>query len=201
VLISGRGPPILVTVKAKWGFKPAGARGPSRPGSDRLRKLARSLDALARKDESYIRRAREIGSLRRQAAVELHGICGDFVRDLNQLLSEIELEFDPEEYGTESFQDTGINLFQINARGRILQIRFEATPELISTEDFRVPYILAGAVRCFNQQLLERDLIEEQSLFYTIERSRQHWRFFDARTYRSGMVDAEYLAGLMEQLV
>jgi hypothetical protein len=188
-------------VKAKWGFKPPGARSPSRPGSDRLRKLAKSLDALARKDESYIRRAREIGSLRRQAALELHGICGDFVRDLNQLLSEIELEFDPEEYATESFQDTGINLFQINARGRILQIRFEATPELISTEDFRVPYILAGAVRCFNQQLLERDLIEEQSLFYTIERSRQHWRFFDARTYRSGMVNADYLAGLMEQLV
>jgi hypothetical protein len=188
-------------VKAKWGFKPAGARSPSRPGIDRLNKLAKSLDALARKDETYIRKAREIGALRRQAALELHGICQNFVHALNQLLSEIELEFDPQEYGMESFQDTGLNLFQINARGRILQIKFEATPELSSTEDFRVPYILAGTVRCFNQQLLERDLIEEQSLFCTIEKSRHHWRFFDARTYRSGLVDANYLAGLMEQLV
>jgi len=192
---------MLVSVKAKWGFKAAGARGPSHPGSDRLKKLARSLDALARKDEVSMRRAREIGSLRRQAALELHGICGDFVRGLNQLLSEIELEFQPEEYGMESFSDTGINLFQINARGRILQIKFEATPEPVSTEDFRVPYILSGAVRCFNQQLLEKDLIEEQLLFYTIEKARHLWRYFDARTYRSGPVDREYLAGLMEQLV
>jgi hypothetical protein len=188
-------------VKAKWGFKAASARSPSQPGSDRLRKLARSLDALSRKDEVRIRRAHEISSLRRQAALELHGICADFVRGLNQLLSEIELEFQPEDYGPESFQDEGINLFQINARGRILQIKFEATPELISTEDFRVPYILAGAVRCFNQQLLEKDLIEEQLLFYTIEKSRQLWRFFDARTYHSGPFDADYLTGLMEQLV
>lgn len=188
-------------MKAKWSFKAASASGPSQPGGDRLKKLARSLDALARKDEVRIRRAREIGSLRRQAALELHGICGDFVRALDQLLSEIELEFQPEEYGPESFQDEGINLFQINARGRILQIKFEATPEPISTEDFRVPYILAGAVRCFNQQLLEKDLIEEQLLFYTVEKSRHLWRFFDARTYRSGPFDADYLTGLMEKLV
>jgi len=64
-----------------------------------------------------------------------------------------------------------------------------------------VPYILSGAVRCFNQQLLERDLIEEQLLFYTLEKSRNLWRFFDVRTYRSGPVDAEYLISLLEQLV
>jgi hypothetical protein len=192
---------MLVTVNAKWGFKPAGARSPFRSGGDRLKKLAKHLDALARKDEHHIRRAHEIGSLRRQAALELHGICADFVRQLNQLLSEIELELHPREYEAEGYRDTGINLFQINARGRILQIKFEATPELFSTEDFRVPYILTGAVRCFNQQLLETDLIEEQSLFYTIEKSRHHWRFFDGRTYRSGLVDADYLAGLMEELV
>lgn len=188
-------------MKANWVFKAAGSGNPVKPASDRLKKLARSLDALARKDEVRIRRGHEIGSLRRQAAVELHGICGDFVRALNRLLSEVELEFQPEEYGPEKFRDEGLNLFQINARGRILQIKFEATPELISTEDFRVPYILMGAVRCFNQQLLEKDLIEEQSLFYTVEKSRHFWRFFDARTYRSGPFDADYLMGLMEQLV
>lgn len=188
-------------MKAKWGFKSAGAGRLSRAGSDRLKRLAKSLDTLARKDEVHLREAREIGDLRRRAALELHGICGDFVDELNHWLSEIELEFQPEEYGLENFQDDGLNLFQINARGRILQIQFEATPELVSSEDFRVPYILAGSIRCFNQQLLDKDLIEEQLLFYTVEKSRHLWRFFDARTYRSGAFDADYLTGLMEQLV
>lgn len=188
-------------MKAKWGLRTAGGSRAALPGNDRLKRLAKSLDALALKDEARLHKASEIGSMRRQAAVDLHEICGSFVRDLNQLLSEVELEFDPAEYGPDRFHDEGINLFQINARGRILQIKFEATPELISTEDFRVPYILAGAVRCFNQQLLENDLIEEQLLFYTLERSRHLWRFFDARTYRSGPFDATYLTGLMEHLV
>ncbi|HVN07003.1 MAG TPA: hypothetical protein VMT86_21445 [Bryobacteraceae bacterium] len=188
-------------MKAKWGFKPAVARGPSHPRHERLKKLARSLDALARKDETIIRRTREISALRRQAALELHTVCADFVRDLNALLEEIEIDFQPDEYPAENFHDDGINLFQLNARGRILQIRFEATPELTSTEDFRVPYILAGTVRCFNQQLLEKDLIEEQALFYTVEKSRHLWRFFDARTYHVGPFDADYLASLLEQLV
>ena len=200
-LISGYGPHILVSVKNKWGFKAAHADGAAQPGKDRLRKLAKNLDGLARKDETDISRAREIGALRRQAALELHGICGDFVRELNQLLNEIELDFQPDEYGLENFQDAGINLFQINAHGRVLQIKFETTPILISTEDFRVPYILSGTVRCFNQQLLDENLIEEQLLFYTVEKSRHLWRFFDARTYRSGPFDADYLTGLMEQLV
>jgi len=192
---------MLIGVKAKWGFKPAVARAPSHPRNERLRKLARNLDALARKDEGTIRRTREIGALRRQAALELHTTCAGFVRELNALLEEIEIDFQPEDYQAENFHDDGINLFQMNARGRILQIRFEATPELTSTEDFRVPYILAGTVRCFNQQLLEKDLIEEQSLFYTVEKSRHLWRFFDARTYHAGPVDADYLAGLLEQLI
>ena len=72
---------------------------------------------------------------------------------------------------------------------------------MVSTEDFRVPYILAGAVRCFNQELLDKDLIEEQLLFYTIEKSRHLWRFFDARTYNSGPFDRDYLTTLLEHLV
>ena len=184
-----------------WRFRSDGANVGSQPRRDRLRKLAKSLDALARGDESVIQRAHQVGSLRRQAAVELHGICGDFVRELNRLLAEIELEFHPEKYAAENFAEDGINLFQVNARGRILQIKFEATPELTSTEDFRIPYILAGEVRCFNQQLLEKDLIEEQLLFYTVQKSRNLWRFFDARTYRSGPFDMDYLISLMEQLV
>jgi hypothetical protein len=188
-------------VKAKWGFGPVVARGPSQLHKERLKKLAQRIDALAGKDESAIERAREIASLRRQAALELYGICADFVRGLNELLAHTELDFDPDDYHPDSIQEDGIHLFQINARGRILQIRFEATVELVSTEDFRVPYILEGAVRCFNQRLLDQDLIEEQLLFYTLEKRRTMWRFFDARTHRTGPFDADYLIALLEQLL
>ena len=159
------------------------------------------MDALAAKDESLLRRAREIAGLRRQAALELHAVCAMFVGELNDLLSRTELELVPTEYAPASFQENGVNLFQINARGRLVQIEFEATPELLSTENFRVPYILQGAIRCFNQQLLEQDLIEEQSIFYTVEKHRALWRFFNARTYHSGPFDLDYLIGLLEQLV
>jgi hypothetical protein len=176
-------------------------RGPFQLQKDRLRKLAQRIDALAKKDESVIEKAREIASLRRQAALELYGICADFVRGLNAMLARTELELDPDDYRPDGFHEHGVHLFQINARGRILQIKFEATEELVSTEEFRVPYILEGAVRCFNQRLLDQDLIEEQLLFYTLEKRRRMWRFFDARTHRSGPFDADYLIGLMEQLV
>jgi hypothetical protein len=192
---------MLVNVKVHWGFRATQNPSSRRLDKPRLRKLAKMLDALARKDENLLRRAREVTSLRRQAALELHGICADFVRTLNGLLKETVVAMDPEDYQPDHFRDEDINLFQINARGRVLQMKFEATPELISSEDFRVPYILSGAVRCFNQQLLEQDLIEEQLLFYTVEKTRNLWRFFDARTYRSGPVDMDYLTSLMESLV
>ena len=51
---------------------------------------------------------------------------------------------------------------------------------------FRIPYILEGSVRAFNQEMLDKDLIEEQPLFYTMERNRNMWRYFETRTYRSG---------------
>ena len=82
-----------------------------------------------------------------------------------------------------------------------LQVAFEATPEIVSTEDFRIPYTLAGSVRAFNQELLDKDLIEEQLLFCTLEREGGMWRYFDARTYHSGPFDEDYLVALMEQLV
>lgn len=192
---------MLIGVKSVLRFKRSSAENVAPKASDRLKRLARNLDALARRDEESIRQAHQIGALRRAAACELHKTCNDFVAQLNRLLTEIKLEFDPERYGPDNFRDSGLNLFQINANGRILQLGFEATGQLISTEDFRVPYTLSGQVRCFNQELLEKDLIEEQLLFYTMEGKRNLWRFFDARTYRSGPCDAEYLAGLLEQLV
>jgi len=169
----------------------------------RFKRLAESIDRLAEKDESFLRQAREIAGLRRTAAAGLHTICSGFVGSLNQMLSRCELVLDPPEFPPEAFQENSKNLFQINAQGRILQVEFEASPELISTEDLRIPYTLQGVVRAFNQELLDQSLIEEQLLFYTLEKdkNKKMWRFFDVRTYHSGPFDQEYLASLMEQLI
>jgi hypothetical protein len=112
-----------------------------------------------------------------------------------------QISLDPAEFPATAFRDDAPNLIQIGVRGRILQVAFEATPELVSTEDFRIPYTLAGSIRAFNQELLDKDLIEEQLIFHTLEKNGNLWRFFDARTYRSGPFDEDYLVALMEQLV
>ncbi len=167
----------------------------------RLKRLAESIDALADKDERAIDHAREIADLRRLAATELHGICTGFVDRLNGLLTRGLVVLDPPVFSEDSYRDTSPNLIQMNIRGRILQVEFRGTPELVSTEDFRIPYIISGSVRAFNQVLLDRDVVEEQLLFYTLERRQRMWRFFDARTYRSGPFDQDYLVSLLEQLV
>ena len=169
--------------------------------SARLKRLAKDIEAMAEKDDRAVRYARDIADLRRAAGQELFEVCAGFVSAVNALLPRPDVVLDPPEFRPEVFQEDAPNLLQINVRGRILQIEYEATPELVSTEDFRVPYTLAGSVRAFNQALLDKDLIEEQLLFYTLEKEKTMWRYFDARTYRSGVFDLEYLLGLMEQLV
>lgn len=168
---------------------------------DRLSRLAEQIDALAGKDELAMKHASEIAGMRRDAAAELYTLCAAFVAEMNALLSKTQLVLDPPAYSSEQFHEDRPNLFQVNVRGRIVQIVFEATAELVSTEDFRVPYILCGAIRCFNQQLIEQDLIVEHMLFYCLEKNRKFWRFFDERTYRTGPLDREYLVALMESLV
>ena len=167
----------------------------------RLKRLAASIDALTEKDEAFLRRGREMAALRRAAAADLYAICADFVNSVNRLLPRNDVELDPPSYAEDAFQEDAPNLIQINVRGRILQVSFSATPGLVSTEDFRIPYTLEGSIRAFNQELLEKDIIEEQLLFYTLETEKKMWRFFDARTYRSGPFDQEYLISLMEQLI
>jgi hypothetical protein len=167
----------------------------------RLKRLAASIDALAQKDAIRLGQAQQMLALRRAAAVEIHGVCARFVHSLNRILAQTAIVLDPEKFQEGSFLEDSPNLIQMNVRGRILQVAFESTPELVSTEDFRVPYTLAGAIRAFNQELLEKDLIEEQLLFFTIEKPGGMWRFFDARTYRSGAFDEDYLISLMEQLI
>jgi hypothetical protein len=167
----------------------------------RLKRLAESIDALAEKDARSLRRAREIAALRTKAIAELYGICFDFVRALNDLLSRGEVMLDPPEFADAAFHDSAANMIQINVRGRILQVEFKTTVDLVSTEDFRIPYTVEGHIRAFNQELLDKHIIEEQLIFYTLEKERNMWRFFDARTYRSGPFDQGYLISLMEQLI
>ena len=167
----------------------------------RMKRLAQKLDSLAEKDDGYRRMAEAMDAVRTAAACELHAICRDYVQQINALLAKTEVLFDPEEFSAHTFQRESVNVFQISVRGRILQVVFSTTPELVCTEDFRVPYTLCGAVRAFNRELLEKEIIEEQLVFYTVEKTRKLWRFFDPRTYRSGTFDQEYLTSLMEQLV
>ncbi len=142
-----------------------------------------------------------MADLRRQAAVELYKVCRGFVTSVNALTSEPFMNLDPPEFSGGHFLEDAQNLFQINVRGRILQVEFESAGQLASTENFRVPYTLQGATRCFNQDLLDHEIIEEELLFYCLEVPRPMWRFFDARTYRSGSFDRDYLVQLMERLV
>jgi hypothetical protein len=167
----------------------------------RLKRLAESIDALSEKDERLIRYARDMAALRLAAAAELHRICAEFVNEVNGLMTRCVVTLDPSEFSRDMFREESPNLIQMNVRGRILQVEYSATPDLSSTEDFRIPYTLEGYVRAFNQTLLDKDLIEEQLIFYTLEKRGNLWRFFDARTYRSGPFDQEYLVGLMEQIL
>ena len=171
------------------------------PPTARLKRLAEKIDALEDKDAATMRKAREVTVMRREAASALYQLCRAFVDSMNAILSRGHIVLDPPHYADGSFRDDAANLIMMNIRGRILQVEFEVTPELVSTEDFRVPYTLQGFVRGFNQELLEKDLIEEQLIFYTLEKPKAIWRFFDVRTHRSGPFDQDYLVSLLERLV
>jgi len=100
------------------------------------------------------------------------------------------------------YREDAPNLIQLSLRGRIVQIQYEAPEQALATEDFRHPYILQGAVHGFNQALLDRDLIEEQSLFYAKAGNRAdfRWHYFEPRTYRTGLVNEAYLTELLARL-
>ena len=168
---------------------------------ERLQRLAHNIDRLADKDDELLRRERETVAMRRLAAAHLFATCSAFVEKLNRLLQRTEVRLDPPAFDADAFEPEMSTLIQIHVRGRILQIAFTATPELVSTEEFRIPYILEGTVRAFNQELLDKDLIEEQLLFYTLEPRGNIWRYFDTRTYRSGPFDQTYLTALMEEVI
>ena len=170
---------------------------------DRLKKLAGTIKALEERDRRIIAETDRIREVRRQAAVRLHRCCANFAGQLNRLAGAEAVTLAPPEFQPDSFrEEASSNLFQLNVHGRILQLEFEPTEQAVSTEDFRTPYTIRGAIRSFNQELLDKNLIEEQLLFCCLERNgKVVWRYFDPRTYRSGVFDENYLAGLLESLL
>ena len=168
---------------------------------DRLTRLARAIEAIGEQDRRLIDESTRVDRLRTQGAIDLHAICRKFVSALNGKLSEPAVLLDPAEYMGGNYRDGHKNLFQINLRGRLLQIEFETTEELHSTEDFQRPYILRGAVRSFNQELLDRNTVDEQAIFYCPREDAAYWYYFDSRTYRSGRVGEDFLTAEMERLL
>jgi hypothetical protein len=162
---------------------------------DRLTRLARSLDQIPARDRQRIRQAEDLEQLRRQGARQIYELCQSFVSSLNQLLTQLRLELTPDDYQPLLLHSPAHNLFQINASGRVLQISFAAAAENVSTDNFRTPYILEGAVRWYNQEILEHPI------FYCLDKTGNAWRYFDARKHRSGAVDEEYLTQILEQLI
>jgi len=168
---------------------------------DRLRRLAKAFDATAREIEERIREEQRIDRLRRAAAVELHTVCLNFARSVNALTEQVKLELAPPEFQPEMYREPGPNLFQLSASGRIVQLAFQGSEPLVSTELHSTPYILEGEARWFNQDSLEGLGIREQMIFYCLDRNRLYWVFFDPQTHRRGPLNEDYLAELFEQIL
>lgn len=168
---------------------------------DPITRLAKQIGNLTKKDQHLLLTENEVVGLRRQGAFELYSICADFVASVNQLLSPAVLELTPPEYAAEMFRESGVNLIQINAQGRIIQIAFEATREVFSTEKFRIPYVLEGEVRAYNQEMLERTQVRSQALFLCLEEKRNTWHYFEWLNGRTGAFGRDQLVRLLERLV
>ena len=166
-----------------------------------MKKLAETIDALVEKDNRAIDMARSIEAKRMTGAVELHQIFRGFVERVNALATKTSLELDPEEFDESMFLDSDQNFFQIHVRGRILLMTFGPPFETLSTENFKEPYILEGTVRCFNQELLEHESIEEHRAFYCMNGGSAVWRYSKPHTYQTGPIDEAYLASVFESLL
>ncbi len=168
---------------------------------ERIARLARQIGEDVRKERHLLLNDSEVLEFRRQGAAELHAICGGFAASVNRLLTPPVLEMAPLDFAPEMFRNSGANLIQLNAQGRIVQIVFESTRERFSTDKFLLPYILEGEVRAYNQEMLERTRVRSHALFYCVEDSRKAWRYHDWASGRSGLFSQEQLVSLMERIV
>ena len=175
---------------------------------DRIRRLARKIEDLRRKDDSANLRRKEIFKQRVEAAQRLHAVCRVFVEKIDGMIKEDQMTLVPDEFPVSTNEDCRLQ-YMLNVRGRVLLIDLEPPQQLISTELFRKPYILQGEVRFFNQELLGDSRVEEHGLFFCPNeglrdgdgRRRGEWLFWNGRSYKSGPADDSYLAELMDQLM
>lgn len=166
-----------------------------------MSRLAAAIEAIGGRDQNLIQESALVDSLRSEGAAALHKLCRDFVDDLNGRLTQPVLVLDPAEWNPDNFNDSGANLLQISLRGRLLQLEYAPTEEPYSSEDFRHRYVMRGGVRSFNQDLLEHDTVDEQQIYFCPHETGAQWHFFDARTYRTGILDMDYLANELERLL
>lgn len=168
---------------------------------ERIARLAKQIGSEIRKEQHLLLTTDEIIEHRRQGAKELHSICADFAASVNRLLAPPVLELTPSEFTPEMFRESGANVFQINAQGRIVQITFESTPQKFSTEKFLIPYILEGELHAYNQEMLERTQVRSQALFYCVEAKQNAWHYFEWVRGRTGIFGRDQLVNLLERLV
>src|SRR5438445_5245833 len=122
---------------------------------DAIARLAKQID-LAEREQRFLVNAEDVAALRRRAAVDLHQVCAQLVAALNSQLSGTSVDISPATYAPEMFRESGANVIQMASQGREMQIVFEAPAQLVSTEKFRIPYVLEGEMRAYNQKMLER---------------------------------------------
>ncbi len=168
---------------------------------DRLKKLAQNLERSVNGDRLRMQREIEIEELRRGAAQQLFGICEAFVRALNALLTTANLELSPSEFTRERYEAAKDTLIQINAAGRVIQLTFTGTEPLVASDNLKTPYTLEGSVHWYNQVMLERDEICEHRLYFCLGKQKNEWIHYDVSTYKTGLVNEDYLSTLLEQLI
>ena len=176
-----------------------------RKAPDRLTSLARAIELLGERDQNLVDESARVDRLRARGAGELYLVCREFTDALNGKLSRPAVILDPAGYTEEHYRDGVRPFFQINLRGRLVQVEFEATEEMYSSEEFRKPYVLRGAVRSFNQDFLDQNNVDEKSIFYCPEKSMTaesgRWHFLDTRTYRTGELTGEFFITELQQLL
>jgi hypothetical protein len=168
---------------------------------ERFRKLAGRIEELRRKDEEAFESRRRVLEARRTAVQRLWDTCRNFSDLLNGYIGETRVVLTPPE-PPEEYDEDRPTQFVLNARGRILLLELRVPSHLVSRENFNKPYIFEGDIRFFNQELLESERVEEHSLFFCPgEGDSGEWVFFNGRSYKSGVVDVDYLASLLEQIL
>jgi hypothetical protein len=170
-----------------------------------MAQLAREIELLSEHDRNLVEENARVERLRARGAAELYGVCRAFADSLNHKLSRPAVVLDPVAYTGDHYRDGVRPFFQINLRGRLVQVEFEATEELYGSEEFRKPHVLRGAVRSFNQDFLDHNNVDEKSIFYCADRKRAaesgQWHFFDSRTYRTGELTEDFFIGELRQLL